>query len=152
MAQIRTEHLFKMTIEVEFPVRSLGKTPYGGRRIANIPGGNFSGSRLNGAVLGGGDWLIDRVDEVAELDVRLTLQTDDGALIYMTYGGLRHGPPDVIERILRNEPVNPTDYYFRTTPMFETSADKYQWINKIVGVGTGEIRGRERVFDVFEVL
>lgn len=152
MVQIRTEHLFTLTIEVEVPVRSLGETPYGGRRIATIPGGRFSGSRLNGIVLGGGDWLVDRVDDVAELDVRLTLETDDGALIYMTYGGLRHGPPDVIERILRLEPVNPTDYYFRTTPRFETSADKYQWINKIVGIGTGEIRGIERVFEVFEVL
>lgn len=155
MAEIRTEHLFTMKIEVEFPLQVLGETQYGERRIAKIPGGDFAGSRLNGVVLGGGDWLLDRADEVSELDVRLTLQTDDGALIYMNYGGLRHGPAEVIDRLMRGEPVDPAEYYFRITPMFETSADKYRWINKIVAVGTGEIVNREqalRVFDVFEVL
>jgi hypothetical protein len=61
----------------------------------------------------------------------------DDALIGMTYQGVRHGPPDVVARIEKGEVVDPTSYYFRTNPLFETAAAQYHWINLVVGVGIG---------------
>lgn len=152
MVEIRTEHLFNVTITVD-PLQMLGATPFGERRIANVTGGAFEGARLKGKVLpGGGDWLLLRNDGVLQLDVRLTMQTSDDALIYMTYCGVRHGPPEVIDRLNRGNPVDPSEYYFRTAPFFETSAPQYDWLNRIVSIGTGHRLPTGPVYDVFEVL
>ena len=86
-------------------------------------GGSFEGERLSGEVLdGGNDWQSVRQDGATTLDVRIVLRTTDGALIGMTYRGLRHGPPDVTERIEKGEVVDPASYYFRIAPSFETAA------------------------------
>ncbi|TMA24700.1 MAG: DUF3237 family protein, partial [Deltaproteobacteria bacterium] len=89
---------------------------------------------------GGGDWLLVRSDGVLELDLRITLETDDQALIYMTFQGLRHGPPDVIAALGRGEVVDPARYYFRTMPRFETSTETYAYLNRVITVGVGEAR------------
>ena len=83
-----------MTLQVVVPpAQKLGAVPHGTRAIAPITGGTFEGPRLRGKVLpGGGDWTLLRSDGVLELDLRITLETEDGALIYMTSFGLRHGP------------------------------------------------------------
>ena len=86
---------------------------------------------------GGGDWVLVRKDGVSQLDVRITLRTDDGALIYVTYRGISTMTPEMRQRILKGEVVNPSEYYFRTTPVFETAAEKYAWLNKLVAVGVG---------------
>lgn len=101
-------------------------------------GGTISGSRVRGQVLNGsgGDWLVLRPDGVVQLDVRLTIRTDDDALIYMRYEGIAAGA--ALPRVLGGEPVPPSDYYFRTTPYFETSSERYAWLNKIVAVGVGQ--------------
>ncbi len=152
MAEIRTEHLFTITITVD-PLQMLGATPFGERRIAKITGGSFEGARLKGAILaGGGDWLLLRNDGVLQLDVRMTLETDDGALIYMTYRGLRHGPSEVIDRLNRGEAVDPSEYYFRTAPFFETGAEHYAWLNGIVSVATGHRAPTGPTYEVFQVL
>ncbi len=152
MAEIRTEHLFTITITVD-PLQMLGATPFGERRIAKITGGSFEGARLKGSILaGGGDWLLLRSDGVLQLDVRMTLETDDGALIYMTYRGLRHGPLEVIERLNRGEAVDPSEYYFRTAPFFETGAEKYAWLNRIVSIATGRRAPTGPTYEVFQVL
>ena len=80
------------------------------------------------------------------------LRTDDGALIGMTYQGFRHGPAAVIERLNRGEPVDPSEYYFRTAPLFETSAPKYDWLNRIVAIATGDRKPEGPIYEVFEVL
>ena len=85
-------------------------------------------------------------------DVRLVLKTNDGALIGMTYRGIRHGPPDIMERIDKGEVVDPASYYFRTNPSFETAAAKYDWINRITAVGIGHRRADGPIYSVFEVL
>ena len=87
-----------------------------------------------------------------QLDVRLTLETADGGIIGMRYSGYRHGPAAVLERLNRGEQVDPASYYFRIAPFFETSAPKYDWLNRIVGVGTGVRLPQGPVYDVFEVL
>ena len=134
------------------PVRELGDTPLGRRRIIRITGGSFSGARLSGRVLpGGADWQLIRADGVAYLDARYTLETADGALIYVRNKGYRHGPEEVIERLARGEDVDPALYYMRTTPWFETSAARYAWLNRIICVATGARRAAAVELDVFEV-
>ena len=104
-----------------------------------MTGGTFEGEELRGTVLPspGGDWLLLRRDGILQLDVRLTLKTDDDHLIYMSYRGMRHGPAWVIEQLNKGEKVDPSQYYFRTTPWFETSSEKYRFLNRIVCVATG---------------
>ncbi|QAY79067.1 DUF3237 domain-containing protein [Sphingosinicella sp. BN140058] len=122
------------------------------RRIGTIPGGSFEGERLRGRVLpGGSDWQIERRDGVIALDARILLQTDDEALIAMTYSGLRHGPADVMARLGRGESVDPADYYFRIVPTFATSAPHYQWLNRIVAVGTGRRDPEGPLYQIHEI-
>ena len=90
--------------------------------------------------------------DVVVLDVRLLLRTDDGEHIYMSYRGLRHGPAEVMARLAAGEPVDPATYYFRIAPVFETAAKKYDWINKIVAVGTGRREATGPIYSVHEVL
>jgi len=129
-------------------------TPYGHRRIASVTGGHFQGDRLRGTVQPspGGDWLLLRSDAVLMLDVRITLKTEDDQLIYMSYKGMRHGPAEVIERLNRGEAVDPSTYYFRSTPLFETASPKYQWLNKLMAVASGRREASGPTYEVFELL
>jgi Protein of unknown function (DUF3237) len=153
MAELRSQPLFNLRIQLN-PLQELGLTPLGQRRIIPVSGGSFEGVRLRGVVLphAGGDWLLVRSDGAFQQDVRLTLQADDGALIYMSYRGVRHGSPEVTARLARGERVDPTEYYLRTAPFFETAAPAYSWLNKIVAVGVGERRPNGAAYEVFEVL
>jgi hypothetical protein len=151
MPGIATELLF--TIALDVPVLALGDTPYGGRRIARVAGGSFEGPKLRGVVLpGGGGWMILRRDAVLDIEVRIVLETDDKQMIYMHWKGYRHGPKEVIDRLNRGEEVDPASYYFRTTPYFETSSEKYAWLNRICAIATGSRVGNQRGFHVYEVL
>jgi hypothetical protein len=128
-------------------------SPRGMRRIIPVTGGTFEGSRLRGAVLpGGADCMFMRPDGVAQVDVRITLKTDDGALIYMKYGGYRHGPAEVMDMLARGEDVDPSQYYFRITPVFETGSPTYDWLNRIVAVGSGHRQKTGPVYEVYEIL
>ena len=143
-----------MTVRIAAaPPQKLGTVPHGIRSIVPVTGGDFDGPRLRGRILpGGGDWLLLRSDGVLELDLRITLETDDHALIYMTFQGLRHGPPDVIAALGRGEAVDPASYYFRTVPRFETSTEKYAFLNRIIAVGVGETRPDGAVHRIDEIL
>ena len=142
-----------MTLHVTLePIRDLGDTPLGRRRIIGITGGTFSGARLAGRILpGGADWQVIRADGVAFLDARYTLETSDGALIYVNNKGYRHGPPEVIARLARGEDVDPAVYYMRTTPWFETAAPAYDWLNRTICVGTGARRAQAVELEFYEV-
>ena len=137
-AELQSEFLFDLKGTLEAP-QSIGPTPAGERRIWYVKGGSFAGPRLKGEVLpGGGEWVLQRPDGVFQLDVRITLRTDDGALIYVSYRGILDASPEVMQRLRSGESVDPTEYYFRTTPVFETSAEAYRWLNRIVAVGVGK--------------
>jgi hypothetical protein len=153
MVELRSEFLCQLEARLG-PPREFGETPHGGRRFFPVVGGSFEGPRLRGEILPeGGDWAIVRQDGVLELDVRITLRTDDGALIYVRYPGLRRAAPEVLLRLARGEAVDPNEYYFRTTPLFETSASRYAWLNSIIAVAVGERRPPDRVaYSIHEVL
>jgi hypothetical protein len=121
------------------PPTEIGEIGAGRRRIIPILGGTFEGPNIRGKVLpGGADWQIVRADGLAELDTRYTLQTDDGALIYIQNAGIRHAPPDVIKQLLAGEAVDPSLVYFKTVPKFETSAPALQWLTRSIFIGSGE--------------
>jgi len=152
LLNVRTRPLFTMQLAVR-PIQAIGPTPAGDRRIGVVFGGRFEGERLSGEVLdGGSDWQSVRPDGSLMLDVRLVLQTDDGALITMTYKGLRRGPPEVIERLARGEKVDPAEYYFRVSPMFETASEDYAWLNGVIAIGLGHRFADGPVYNVFELL
>ena len=117
--------------------QDIGSTPQGTLTIFPVTGGSFEGERLRGKVLaGGGDWVTARADGTFELDLRVTLETDDDALIHMTFTGVR----------------DDANHYFRTVPRFETHAPKYAFLNRLVAVGIGEIRPEGPVHLIEEIL
>ena len=135
------------------PPQKLGSVPHGTRVIAPITSSSFEGPRLRGKVLpGGGDWTLLRSDGVLELELRITLETDDGALIYMTSFGLRHGPPEVLAALARGESVDRSKYYFRTAPRFETSASQYAFLNRLIAISSGDRRPSGPIYTIEEVL
>jgi hypothetical protein len=151
-AEVHTRPLFTMKLDAR-PARVVGDTPITLRRVRIIDGGRFEGERLSGEVLdGGSDWQTVCRDGSIVLDARLALKADDGALICMTYKGLRRGPAEVMARIEKGQVVDPASYYFRINPMFETASEKYSWLNGILGVGIGHRFEDGLVYNVFELL
>jgi hypothetical protein len=134
-------------------IQKLGDTPYGERRIINILGGTVEGPKLKGKVLpGGADWQIVRTDGVVHLTARYTVETESGGKILINAEGYRHGPPEVMARLARDETVDPSLYYFRTFMRFETADPETSWLNRILAIGYGaRQKGAVRI-EVFEVL
>ena len=143
--------IFTINAELE-GVTSLGRTPYGERRVIGILGGSVRGPKLAGRILpGGADWQIIRADGAADIKARYTIETDAGALIMVTSEGLRHGPPEVIERLARGDNVDPVLYYFRTVMRFETSDPAVDWLNRILALARGQREAQAVRLDVYEV-
>ncbi len=135
----RLEHLFDMRADLEAP-QLIGAAPAGQRQIFIIKGGTFEGPRIKGTFLpGGGDWALMRTDGAMQLDVRATLKTDDGALIYTAYSGLIILSPDVLGRVMGGEDVPLAEYYFYTNPVFQTAAESYAWLNQTIAIGRGKV-------------
>ncbi|HRI21323.1 MAG TPA: DUF3237 domain-containing protein [Panacibacter sp.] len=134
-------------------IQDLGNTPHGHRRIIPITGGSFEGPAIKGSVVpGGADWQIIRADGVVELSAQYTLQTDDGALIYITNKGYRNASPEVTKRIANGEMVDPKEYYFRTTPFFETASVKYDYLNNHIFICTAERKVDYVLINFYKVL
>ncbi|MCB1510124.1 MAG: DUF3237 domain-containing protein [Hyphomicrobiaceae bacterium] len=152
MPELRSEFLFTITVGVT-ALHDIGDVPLGRRHIDILGAGRFEGPRLKGDVLPGGiDQKIFRADGAMNPNVRLVLQTDDGALIYMHYTGVRYGTPEVMARIAAGETVDPSEYYLRNTPYFETAAPAYDWLNRVVAVGVGRRMPDHAAYDVFQIL
>ena len=140
VAEIRTAPLFDIVVDLN-PRLNIGDGPFGRRILFGSAGGSFEGPKLRGEVLaGGGDWALFRADGAMSLDVRLTLRTHDDALVHMGYGGRWITPAnlraDLADPVKRYQ-VDPSSYYFRTNPLFETGAAQYGWLNDVVCVGSG---------------
>jgi Protein of unknown function (DUF3237) len=153
MGELKSRHLFDISITLH-PIHEIGATPAGGRRVIPVSGGGFSGERLRGTIMphAGSDLLLARADGSFQQDVRMTLRTDDDALILMTYRGVRHGSPEINRRLAQGEQVPPSEYYLRIAPFFETASPKYAWLNTIVSIGVGERLPTGARYEVFEIL
>ena len=138
MPELKSEFLFTIKVGVS-TLHDIGKTPFGLRHIDILGAGSFAGPRLEGKVLPGG------------MDQKI-FRAADGAMILMYYTGIRYGTPEVMQRIADGEEVDPSEYYLRNTPYFETAAEKYDWLNRIVAVGVGRRMPDHAAYDVFEIL
>jgi hypothetical protein len=152
MALVSEKPIFVVTSTLA-GIQMLGPTPYGERRIINILGGAVEGQRLKGKVLpGGADWQIVRADGVVHLTARYTIETETGGQILVNSEGYRHGPPEVMARLARDETVDPQLYYFRAFMRFETADPPAAWLNRILAIGYGARENRAVRLDVHEVL
>jgi len=152
LTELKWDLLFEMSGELEGAF-DVGATPHGKRRIITARGGTFGGPRLRGKLMPGTtDWQLIRPDGTLEIDARLTLLTDDGQFIYMHYTGIRTGSPDVLQRLANGEAVEPSEYYFRTSPFFEAGTGRYDWLNRIVTVGIGRRTATAVIYIVYTLL
>lgn len=124
---------------MDFVIETSAAQQIGDRRIVPITGGHFEGPNMKGKVLDvGADWIETRADGTNELDVRVSLETEDGALIYMSYEG-------VLSR-------SSEDMYWRVVPRFETDAEKYKHLNNIIAVGIGKRINGKTAYSIYSIL
>ena len=152
MQTLPSTHLTSLTLTVGFDaMTTIGKTPAGLRRIAPVTGGTFSGARLNGIVLGGDDWVINRPDGAMVVDVRLTLKTGDGVAIYLTYQGRFIAAPEVMARFARGAMLELSEYSLAIRATFECGDDRYAWLNNVIAVGRGEQTATGVIYHIFDI-
>lgn len=151
MPELELAHLCDLNVELAAPIE-MGTSPRGVRRIIPIIGGTVSG-RVSGRILNlGADWQTVFPDGMAELDTRYAFETDDGALVDIRNFGYRHGSEQTIAALARGEDVDPSAYYMRTQPRFETGDPRYAWLNRMICVGTGSRQQASVHVSIFEVL
>ena len=147
-----TEFAFEARVTVQAPL-VVGKSSHGLRRVVPITGGTFEGPNIRGRVVpGGADWQFVRPDGVLAVEARYTLETADSVLIMVTNRGLRRASQAVMDRLARGAPVDPSEYYFRTTAEFEAPVgSKYEWLNQSVFVGVAERRPDAAIIRFYRV-
>jgi muconolactone delta-isomerase len=148
----RLTFVYRLEATLAAPL-DLGETAGGRRRIAVQTGGTFTGPGLNGKLLPGvsADWQLVLPDGTALGDIRYTLQTDDGDLLYVQSQGIRHGPPEVLARLARGEDVDASEYTFRTATRIETAAPALDWMNKGIFVSVGGRRPGAVIYETYLV-
>ncbi len=131
----------------------LGEVAQGHRRIVPQTGGTFTGPELNGKLLPGAsaDWQIVLPDGTSFGDIRYTLQTDDGDLLYVQSRGVRHGNAEVLDRLARGEDVDAGEYTFRTSTQIETAAPELDWLNRGVFIGVGARQSAGVIYETYLV-
>jgi Protein of unknown function (DUF3237) len=144
----RLTHVYRLEAIVAEPL-DVGETAQGHRRIVPLTGGTFTGPELNGKLLPGAsaDWQIVLPDGTALGDIRYTLQTDGGDLLYVQSRGVRHGSAEVLGRLGRGEDVDASEYTFRTSTQIETASPHLDWLNKGVFIS---VAGRQATGVIYE--
>ncbi len=133
--------------------QEVGPTVHGLRRLIPILGGEVQGQDWSGRVLpGGADFQLILNPRMAELDARYVIETDGGDLIHVQNRAVRTAAPEVMARLIRGEPVDPADVYFRCSPSFETASPSLGWISERLFIGTGARQPDRVVMRFFEVL
>ena len=150
--ELRTQYVFTITAEIA-EVTTAGDLGHGVRRIIPIIGGEVKGEKVNGKVLPfGADFQIIRPNELIDLEAKYAFETDDGAVVYVENKGIRFGPPGLLQKLKRNEPVDPKLIYCRTSPKFETGAAQYAWLMQHLFVASVARHAERVVIDVHKVL
>ncbi len=144
----RLRQVYRLEATLGAP-QDLGEVAQGHRRIVPLTGGTFSGPQISGKLLAGAsaDWQILLADGTAVGDIRYTLQTDRGDLLYVQSRSVRHGSAEVLARLGRGEDVDAGEYTFRTSTQIETAAPDLDWLNKGVFISVG---GRQAAGVIYE--
>lgn len=147
------KHLITLRLDVDSAgAAQIGRTPEGQRTIAPVTGGTFEGERLSGKVLpGGADWVRFRSDGTMMIDVRLTLQTANGALIYLSYQGRFIGAAGAMAQLAQGKTLDAGSYSLVTVAKFECGDEQYAWLNDVIAVGIGEQSGFNPVYTIYEI-
>jgi len=149
---MKLAHLMTYRADLKPPVE-VGKGPFGTRSIFDVTGGSAEGPRLRGRLLAsGGDWLLLDEGGVGRLDVRGTLETDDGAHIYVHYHGVLEMNEKVLGALEKGEATDYGDTYFMTQPRFETGDPRYAWLNRVVAVAEGRVLPSAVEYRVYELV
>lgn len=152
LAEPRLKFFADLRVEVGAP-QQVGQTVHGLRRLIPITGGTATGDGWSARVLpGGADFQLIVNDRLSELDARYVLETDAGDFIYVQNRAVRSGPQELIARLVRGEPVDPAQIYFRCSPSFETAAPALSWMGERMFVGTGARYPDAVVMRFFELL
>ena len=152
MPELKSAYIGELMMEITGSYM-LGESPVGKRRLDRLDKGHFKGPKVQAEIVTGGmDILLGGTDGAVRPDVRLILKLDDGEILLIVYRGVRHAPAEVMQRIAGGERVPPDEYYLRTSLVFETASGKYDWMNRIVGVGVGRREPGAVFYDVFEIL
>jgi hypothetical protein len=148
----RLNRVYRLEAALGEPL-DLGDVSQGHRRIVPLTGGTFTGPELNGKLLPGvsADWQIVLRDGTALGDIRYTLQTDDGALLYVQSRGVRHGSAEVLARLARGDDVDASEYTFRTSTQIETASRDLDWLNKGVFISVGGRRPGGVIYETYLV-
>jgi hypothetical protein len=152
MFKYELEHICSYSATLRQPMEVIGETPLGLRINAYIAGGEVSGPRLRGKILGvGADWLTIRTDGVGMLDVRATMETQDGALIYVAYNGVMDFGPDGYQRVVAGNP--PARIAIQAVPRFLTAHPEYLWLNRLqcLNVGMADFAASTVTYDTYVV-
>jgi hypothetical protein len=149
---MKLEYLMTYRADLKPPVE-VGAGPFGTRSIFDVIGGTAEGPRLKGKLLASGaDWLLVDADGIGYLDVRGTLETDDGAHIYVYYHGVLELSEKVLATVTGGEETDYGDTYFMTQPRFETGDPRYQWMNRIVAVAEGRVLPNAVEYRVYQLV
>jgi Protein of unknown function (DUF3237) len=144
-------YAFSADVKVAPPVE-LGAIDGGRRRFIAITGGTVDGPRLKGEVLAsGGDWQTIMPGGLTRLEAKYFIRAADGTVIEVTNIGVRTAAPEVIDKLARGEPVDPSLYYFRTSPSFKVAAGSHQWLERTLFVARGIRRPDRVIVDFYEV-
>jgi Protein of unknown function (DUF3237) len=137
--ELKSEFLFDLVIDLN-PPQVVGPVLKGTRLIFPFKGGFVKSDKINGKILeSGADWGLVLDSTTFKVDVRATIETDDGVLIYITYSGYNHANAKNFAMMSagKGSEISPSEYYFRTNVSFETSSPKYAWLNRTVAIGVG---------------
>jgi hypothetical protein len=134
----RLELMARFTVDLAPPIWEMGKTSdLGKRRIIPITGGRVEGPLFNGRILNNGaDWQIVTDDGLTIIDTRFLVEADGGSLVYLQTKGYRYGPAEVMAEVAKGNPVDPNQYFFRVYMTFETSSERYGWLNRAMAIGS----------------
>lgn len=150
---LQHKHLMTLSLDVASDrAANIGTVARGRRTIVPIKGGHFNGTQLSGTVMpGGADWVILRSDGVMEIDVRITLETHSGSLIYLAYTGLFCGANDAMKKLAKGEVLNDSDFSLTVTARAECSDQSLAWLNTATIVGLGRQSGFNPTYEFFVV-
>jgi hypothetical protein len=127
------------------PLEDHGLTRAGHRRVVPIAGGQVSGLFDAEILPGGADWQLVRPDGAIEIDTRYSARTPAGEYVHFRTSGVRSGPPEILEALLRGVPVDASEYYFRVAVRLETSAPRLAILEQSIFVASA-IREADRVY------
>jgi hypothetical protein len=128
-------------------------TPFGARMSVVVTGGSVEGPALTGRILpGGGDWGLRGTGDLARVEMRMTMATDNGELVLCDAGGVIDMPDDAFERLHAGERLTADEVYFRVTPRFETGAPSLAWLNRVAAIGVGSLAPTGALLQIFQVL